>query len=136
MKFPRKGKTEKIHKMDLRQSLETVAILAKHLRTYAPFIAAIGNSTDKTVRQELVVRIASQLIDDKDAFTELSTVISNLTGSDVGDVSLLFDKLPEAWNANDMKRLFSACYSLGILDKADLANLAWAEANWRKHGNE
>ncbi len=122
--------------MDLRQSLETVAILAKYLRTYAPFIAAIGNSADKGIRQELIVRMASQLVEDKEAFVELSTVVSNLTGSAVDDVNSLFDKLPDAWKANDMKRLFGACYSLGILDKTDLANLTWAEVNWSKHGSK
>lgn len=118
--------------MTVRQALETTAILAKHLRTYSPFIAAIGNSKSKDVKQELIARLATQLLVDKDALPELVLAVENLTGEKNMPIEELLAKLNESWHVNNGNQLFSLCRAIGILNDADIANLIWAETNWKK----
>lgn len=117
--------------MTVRQALETTAILAKHLRTYSPFIAAIGSSKDKSVRQELIARLAAQLLTDADALTELTLAIENLTGAKGLSIAELLSRLNESWRVNGVDQLFSLCRAIGILADEDIANLVWAKTNWK-----
>ncbi len=118
--------------MTVRQALETTAILAKHLRTYSPFIAAIGTNKDRDVRQELIARLATQLLVDKDALTELTLAVENLTGGvKNSSINELLSLLGESWRTNNVKQLFSLCRAIGILNDEDIASLIWAETNWK-----
>ena len=124
--------------MPLPQALETAALLSRHLRTYTPIIAAIGSGNRKAVRQELLVRLATQLLEDEPARKDLLQAMSNLLGEEVKILELgaLAPALRAAWKANKMQDVMGLCYQCGILDKQDLANVHWVIANWSvKHAS-
>ncbi len=123
--------------MALPVALETAALLAKHLRTYAPILAAIGGGGRLAVRQELLTQFAAQLLSDEDAWKDLQKALANLMGEPMEQLNLeqLIERLPEAWKVNRMGSVFGVCTQIGILDKRDLANYVWVTANWRRRGD-
>lgn len=123
--------------MPLQKALETCGLLAKHLRTYAPILAAIGGSGRKAVRQELLAQFAAQLLTDEAAWADLQKALGNLLGEPVEtlDLPTLLEKLPEAWRVNRMGSVFGVCVQAGIFDRTDLANYVWVTANWKKRND-
>ena len=134
MRF-RKRKKPVVHKMTLEQSVETVALLAKHLRTYTPALAAIGSSPKKLVKQELISRLSKQILEDQEAIPDIVKIITNLTGVQAGEVSeLLLERLINSWKSNGMNEALVLCFKVGLLERSDIANASWVLSNWSQDG--
>ena len=134
MRF-RKRKKPVVHKMTLEQSVETVALLAKHLRTYTPALAAIGSSPKKLVKQELISRLSKQILEDQEAIPDIVKIITNLTGVQAGEVSeSLLERLVNSWKSNGMNEALVLCFKVGLLERSDIANASWVLSNWSQDG--
>jgi|SRR3972149_2571202 len=134
MRF-RKRKKPAVYKMTLEQSVETVALLAKHLRTYTPALAAIGSSPKKLVKQELISRLSKQILEDQEAIPDIVKIITNLTGVQAGEVSeSLLERLVNSWKSNGMNEALVLCFKVGLLERSDIANASWVLSNWSQDG--
>jgi len=134
MRF-RKLKKPAVYKMTLEQSVETVALLAKHLRTYTPALAAIGSSPKKLVKQELISRLSKQILEDQEAIPDIVKIITNLTGVQAGEVSeSLLERLVNSWKSNGMNEALVLCFKVGLLERSDIANASWVLSNWSQDG--
>ena len=115
------------------QSLETVALLAKNLRKFSPVVAALGRNRKQALSVALLQKAGELLSADTEAREELLRVVENLLGSklDTLDWKRLARELPEAWKRNEMEQALRIAIQLRILDKSDLANFYWVQANWQ-----
>ena len=119
--------------MSLEEKLRTIAILAKHLRGYAPLLAAIGQTKVSRERQYLVEKIAQQFARDTDEWADLMDVLALVLGQKANfDIQLLavLDEFKRSWQYNKMGDALLLCLKLGIITKSDLANWTWVGTNW------
>lgn len=120
--------------MPLEKSLETAALLAKHMRTFTPSLALLFGNPKPGIRREVLQQIGERVAEDVELRADLAKIITNLLGeeADVAALPTLFPRLLDAWRANRMERLFQICFQIGILDRADLANWLWVKTAMRK----
>lgn len=117
--------------MTVPVALETCALIAKYLNSYAPMLGAIGSEGNRALKREMISAIAKALLEDTTALLDIQKIIMNLLGENrefvLGDLA---NDLYEAWQINRMDRLIGLCQELGIYTRKDLANLAWVIVNW------
>lgn len=120
--------------MSSEASLETLVLIAKHLRTYTPILAAIGSASNKELRQGLVEKLAEQLESDEPARYDILKIVLHLSGQELSGIKYneLFTVFRKAWRNNNMNQVIEACVKLGIYDKPDLVNIDWVLKNWYK----
>lgn len=123
-----------VRKMNWDVAIETVTLLAKHLRTYAPLIALVGRRGDKAFKQIAASRLATELSQDDTAEADVKKILKNLLGRDIEslDWKNLAKGVQMAWKVNRLHEVVGLCISFGLLENSDLANLVWVTENWKR----
>jgi len=120
--------------MTLEKKLETIALLAKHLREYAPFVAAIGSAQTKKGKQLILAELSDKFLNDSDFRADILKVAENLLGKTLSELdSKVVKDIQVSWKTNRLDTAFAVLLELGILDRQDVANLIWIKTNWDKN---